>query len=158
MHLDRLPFSFAVASAGNSIEAKMAMIAITTSNSISVNPLRFGVSLSSTGGEEANVSTRLTSTAECPTQTESLALIPPPLFHHYTKGSIVNSIPDRGNLWFPLRHQPVVNHRPLLAHNRVCEPIGQRQRARIPNARRRRVHRFDAKPILSPCSQAWFHN
>src|SRR6266542_86545 len=37
-HLMRLPFSLAAASAGNSSPARMAMIAITTSNSISVKP------------------------------------------------------------------------------------------------------------------------
>src|SRR5687768_269725 len=35
-----LPFSFARLSAGRSIAARIAMIAITTNNSISVNPLR----------------------------------------------------------------------------------------------------------------------
>src|SRR5690348_3535597 len=36
------PFSFAFASAGNNIAARIAMIAITTSNSINVKPLRQG--------------------------------------------------------------------------------------------------------------------
>jgi len=39
MQLARLAFSLALASAGNNIAARMAMIAITTSNSISVNAL-----------------------------------------------------------------------------------------------------------------------
>src|ERR1022692_2112165 len=43
MHLMALAFSFARASAGNSRLARMAMMAITTSNSIRVNPRgRFG--------------------------------------------------------------------------------------------------------------------
>src|ERR1035438_4872734 len=40
MHLMALAFSFARASAGNSRLARMAMMAITTSNSIRVNPRR----------------------------------------------------------------------------------------------------------------------
>ena len=38
MHLMDLALSFARASAGNSMLARMAMMAITTSNSIKVNP------------------------------------------------------------------------------------------------------------------------
>jgi hypothetical protein len=39
MQLARLAFSLALASAGNNIAARMAMIAMTTSNSIKVNPV-----------------------------------------------------------------------------------------------------------------------
>src|SRR5205823_8396501 len=38
MHLTLLAFSFALDNAGNSKDARIAMIAITTSNSMSVNP------------------------------------------------------------------------------------------------------------------------
>ena len=40
MQLDCLAFSYALESAGKSIPARIAMIAITTSSSIKVNPFR----------------------------------------------------------------------------------------------------------------------
>jgi hypothetical protein len=42
-HATRLALSFAFASAGNSIAARIAMMAMTTSNSIKVKARRFGV-------------------------------------------------------------------------------------------------------------------
>ena len=48
-HAVRFPFSFALDSAGSNIAARIAMIAITTSNSISVKPREPRVQLVSSG-------------------------------------------------------------------------------------------------------------
>src|SRR5262245_48009140 len=121
MHLARRAFSFPVARTGSSREARMPMIAMTTSSSISLKP----------------------SVLILP-----LGVIPTGLFHCYAERGVANACFNRRNLRHGLSHEASVNHRPSTPDDCVGETIRERQGARVPNANCPVVRRFNPEPVL----------